>query len=107
MIKNHFSRLVGERRTSVSAVARATGIRRGSLHALYHGTATRIDFGTIDRLCRHFRVSVGELLECGEADAVGVGKPATDYPDAIPPPIAADGPPVKQAPPATGHSSAG
>ena len=104
MITNHFSRLVGEHRTTVSAVARATGIRRGSLHALYHGTATRIDFGTIDRLCRHFRVSVGELLEC--TAAVGVGKPATDYPDIIPPPIAADGTSVKQAPAAAGHSAA-
>lgn len=69
MVINHLSRLIGERRTSVSAVARATGIRRGSLHALYHGTATRLDLNTIDRLCRHMGVEVGELLEYQEARA--------------------------------------
>lgn len=68
MVINHLSRLIGERRTSVLAVARATGIRRGSLHALYHGTATRIDFGTIDRLCKHFGVGVGDILEYREEE---------------------------------------
>jgi putative transcriptional regulator len=68
MIINHFSRLIGERRTSVAAVARATGIPRSSLHEIYHDKALRIDVRTLDRLCKYLRVTVCELLEYQEEE---------------------------------------
>ena len=67
MITSKFSKLVGERRTSVSAVSQATGIGRKNLHAFYHDRQTRYDRGTLDKLCEYFGVSVGELLEYKEA----------------------------------------
>ena len=63
MLLNRFSRLVGERRVAVKAVAEATGLSRTSLHDLYHDRTTRIDLATIDRLCSYFGVDTQQLME--------------------------------------------
>ena len=63
MIINRVSRLLGERRQSVADLARATGIAYSTAYALYRGEVKRIDFETLDRLCRYFGVSTGEIFE--------------------------------------------
>ncbi len=70
MIENRLSRLLGERRMSISELERQTGIPYTSLHALYHGTSKRVDLATLDKLCRALSVSVGDILEYRETAEV-------------------------------------
>lgn len=55
--------LLAERRMKVADVARATGMSKTTLHKLYNGQSTRIDFETIEKLCLLLNVEVGELLK--------------------------------------------
>ncbi len=67
MIENRLSRLLGERRMSVSELQRRTGLAYTTLHSLYHGRTDRIDLDTLDRICRALGVGVGDILEYREA----------------------------------------
>ena len=55
--------LLAERRMTVADVARETGMSKTTLHKLYNGQSTRIDFETIEKLCLLLNVEVGELLK--------------------------------------------
>ena len=55
--------LLAERRMKVADVARETGMSKTTLHKLYNGQATRIDFETIVKLCLLLNVEVGDLLK--------------------------------------------
>ncbi len=44
--------LLAERRMKVADVARATGMSKTTLHKLYNGQSTRIDFGNIRKIVR-------------------------------------------------------
>ena len=63
MIRCHLSRLMGEHKMKVMDVARETGLHRNTVTLLYRETATRIDVDAIEKLCKLFNCSVGELLE--------------------------------------------
>lgn len=63
MIINRVSRLLGERRQSVADLARGAGISYPAAYRLYRDDPKGIDFATLDKLCRHFGVGVGEILE--------------------------------------------
>jgi putative transcriptional regulator len=63
VVKCHLSRLMGERKLKISDVARDTGLHRNTVTLLYQETATRVDLDAIERLCRYFDVSVGDLFE--------------------------------------------
>jgi putative transcriptional regulator len=63
MIVNHLSRVMGEQRINMHRLARESGVSYSSLHALYHDQVKRVDFATLDKLCRALGVGVGELLE--------------------------------------------
>jgi len=54
---------MGERKLKIADVARETGLHRNTITLLYDETAARIDLDAIDRLCKYFDVTVGELLE--------------------------------------------
>lgn len=54
---------MGERKMKIIDVARHTGLHRNTVTLLYNETAARIELDAIDKLCRLFNVSVGELLE--------------------------------------------
>ncbi|PJF37856.1 MAG: XRE family transcriptional regulator, partial [Phototrophicales bacterium] len=58
MIKCHLSRMMGERKLKVADVARATGVHRNTISALYYERASRIDIGVIDALCEFFECKV-------------------------------------------------
>jgi len=47
----------------ISDVVRDAGINRNTLTRLYHETNNRIDFETLEKLCRYLECEIGELLE--------------------------------------------
>lgn len=63
MIKNHLSRILGERRWSQAKLARETGIRPSTINELYHEIADRVSFDQLDRICEALHCSLDELLE--------------------------------------------
>lgn len=63
MIKCHLARMMGERKLKIMDVARDTGLNRNTVTLLYKETAQRIDFVTMEALCRYFDCGVGELFE--------------------------------------------
>jgi putative transcriptional regulator len=63
MIRCHFARMLGERKLKIADVSRDTGINRGTLTRLYYETTERYEVDILDKLCRYFGCSVGELLE--------------------------------------------
>jgi putative transcriptional regulator len=63
MIRCHLSRIMGEHKMKIADVARATGLNRSTVTALYDENATRIDLETIEKLCRLFECDIGEMLE--------------------------------------------
>ena len=63
MIVNHLSRELGSRRLSVLEVQRRSGISYSALRDLYNDRTKRLDFDTLDRLCRVLGCGVGDLLE--------------------------------------------
>jgi len=73
-IENRVSTLLGARREGITDLARGAGISRTTAHTLYYGTATRLDFPTLEKLCRYFGCDVGDLLHfVPEATAHGAG----------------------------------
>ncbi|RYL29677.1 helix-turn-helix domain-containing protein [Acinetobacter piscicola] len=61
--------LLAERRMKVADVVRETGMSKTTLHKLYNGQSTRIDFETIEKLCLLLDVDVGELLKLQKIDS--------------------------------------
>lgn len=66
MIKCNLSALLGARKLKLADVMRETGINRSTLTRLYHETTTRIDFETLETLCRYLKCDVGDFLEIAE-----------------------------------------
>ena len=63
MIKNHLSRILGERRWKQSKLARETGIRPGTISDLYQEVAERVSFDHLDKICEALDCDLSELLE--------------------------------------------
>lgn len=63
MIVNRLSRLLGERRMKIAELQRQTGLSYVTLHSLYSGKSTRIDFETLNKICRALEVQPGDILE--------------------------------------------
>ena len=63
MIKCHLSRMMGERKLKVIDVSREPGLHRNTVDLLYNETAIRVDLDTIEKLCKLFNCSVGDLFE--------------------------------------------
>ena len=59
----NLSTLMGRKRYSIQDVHILTGLSRSTVSSLYNDKATRIDFDTLEKLCRLFECSVGELFE--------------------------------------------
>ena len=62
-IRNNLSREMGARRVSIKSVAEQAGLAYGTVFALYHDQASRIEFETLDKLCRVLNCKVSDLLE--------------------------------------------
>ena len=63
MIKNNFSRLVGERLESTTKIHEATGISRTTLTNLYYRRCKGIEFRTLDKLCEYFDCGIADIFE--------------------------------------------
>lgn len=54
--------LLRRRHMTAYRVARAAGVSLNTIYRLTSGRATRIELGTIDRLCRALRCRPGDLF---------------------------------------------
>lgn len=63
MIKNHLSKLLGERRWTQADLARKTGIRRATINGLYNELTDRVNLEHLDRICEVLECSVSDVLE--------------------------------------------
>jgi putative transcriptional regulator len=63
MIKCHLSTLMGQRKMKIADVAREIGVHRNAITLLYDETAQRVDLDVIEKLCRLFNCTVGDLFE--------------------------------------------
>ena len=52
-----------EKRLKIADLERDTGLSRTTLTRLYYEKAGRLDFETLEILCRYFKVEVGDILE--------------------------------------------
>lgn len=68
VIKCHLARYMGEKKMSVSDVARETGLHRNTITLLYKETAKQVDLDTIDKLCSLFECEVGDLFQREKGD---------------------------------------
>lgn len=62
MIVSKFPILLAEKKLRVSDVVRATGMSKTTLHKLYNDESSRIDFNTMDQLCKFLEVQVGDIF---------------------------------------------
>lgn len=58
-----FAKLLADRGESVNALSKATGISRPTLTRMYYGIAKGIQFDTLDALCKHFDMSVQDVID--------------------------------------------
>ncbi|PKM77808.1 MAG: Cro/Cl family transcriptional regulator [Firmicutes bacterium HGW-Firmicutes-15] len=65
MIKVNLSKFMGINKMTIQEVHERTGLNRNTISNLYHENVTRIDFYTIDKLCKLFACQAGpeSLLE--------------------------------------------
>lgn len=63
MIKNHLSRLLGEKRWTQARLARETGIRPSTICAYYNEFTERISLEHLDRICETLDCRVEDVLE--------------------------------------------
>lgn len=71
MIVNRLSRLLGERRMSIAELQRQTGLSYVTLHSLYSDKSTRIDFETLNKICKALSIQPGDILEYATDPASG------------------------------------
>ena len=55
--------LLAERRMRVADLVRSTDISKSTLHKLYNGDTTRIEFDTLSKLCAALGVEAGDILK--------------------------------------------
>ena len=63
MIKCHLSRLMGEKIFSITEVAKVTGMSNTTVSNLYNEKVKRLDFYTLEKLCKIFNSKVEDLIE--------------------------------------------
>lgn len=63
MIKCKLSEMMGRDKKKIQDVCNETGLARNTVANLYNEKATRIDYNTMEALCRMFHCAVGELFE--------------------------------------------
>lgn len=69
MIKSRLHILMGEHKIrSIRSLSDITTVSRLSLTRLYDGDAKGVEFETLDKLCRHFKCQVGDILYWEEGE---------------------------------------
>ena len=67
-IHSKLSSLMGVHRYNIQDVFEKTGISRSSISNLYHDKAKRIDFDTLDKLCKLFECQSNEIIAFSDDD---------------------------------------
>ncbi|MFD2869061.1 helix-turn-helix domain-containing protein [Kurthia populi] len=67
MIKVHLSRILGEKRLSVTDLSKMTGLNRAGLSKLYNEKTTSISFETLEKVCTALECDITDLLEIQKA----------------------------------------
>jgi len=62
-IRSKLSTLMGTKRYNIQDVYEKTGLARSTIANLYHDKTQRIDYDTLDKLCKLFECSVGDLID--------------------------------------------
>jgi putative transcriptional regulator len=62
-VKCNLSLLMGREKYQIQDVHIKTGLSRNTISSLYNEKSTRIDFATIEKLCRLFNCGIEELIE--------------------------------------------
>jgi putative transcriptional regulator len=70
VIRCKLSLLMGRDKLKIADVARATGLSRSTLSALYQEVTVRVEVEAIDKLCSLFKCGVGDLFEHVSDDSV-------------------------------------
>ena len=63
MINSKLSARLGEKRLKMADVVRNTGLAKTTVHNFYHDRIEKIDFNTLDKLCKYLSCQPGDLLE--------------------------------------------
>lgn len=63
MIRCNLSTLMGRDKKNIQDVCNVTGLARNTVKNLYNESAGRVDYNTIEQLCKMFQCTVGELFE--------------------------------------------
>ena len=63
MIKNHLSKLMGEKRYTIVEVSKLTGMSTSTISNLYNEKVKRLDFDTLEKLCQLFNCKVQDIIE--------------------------------------------
>ena len=69
MVRVHLSRLMGEKRLKIADLVRDTGLSRTTLTRLFYEESERLDFDTLEKVCRYLEVEVGDLLEIADDES--------------------------------------
>jgi len=69
-IRSKLSILMGTHRYNMQDVFEKTGLARTTIANLYHDRTQRIDYDTLDKLCKLFDCSVGDVIEFSNDRAV-------------------------------------
>ncbi len=63
MIKNHLSKLLGERRMSQKELSKLTGIRAATINDMYHELSLYYSVDSIDKICEVLDCDICDLFE--------------------------------------------
>lgn len=62
-VRSRLSILMGTKRYNIQDIYEKTGLARSTIASLYHDKTQRIDYDTLDKLCKLFECSVGDIIE--------------------------------------------
>ena len=63
MIKIKVSDLMGKHKLTIAKLTEKVELSRPTISALYHEKVSRIDFDTIEKLCKFFNCKIEDLIE--------------------------------------------
>ena len=64
-IKVTLSRILGDKRISISSLSKSTGISRSTLTKLYYGEGHAISYSVLEKLCDALSCNVEDILTIG------------------------------------------
>lgn len=62
-MKNNFSKILGEKRLSITKISKGTGVSRTTLTSIYYDRAEGIKLETLEKLCRYLNCKIDNIFE--------------------------------------------